>query len=74
MAQMRPRTIMHSFSYNSQIKCFQAHVITDMFSLFWYMEFVPQFLLKFQSQPVFLKYMPKDLIITGIIGTRVLKP
>jgi hypothetical protein len=34
-------TIMHSFSYNSQVKCFRTHVDTDIFSLFWCMELVP---------------------------------
>jgi hypothetical protein len=43
---------MHSFRYNSQIKCFWTHVDMDIFSCFGMWNSCPKFVRTFQLHPV----------------------
>jgi hypothetical protein len=46
---------MYSFSYNSQIKCFQTHIDMDIFSSFGIWNSWPKFVRTFQLNPVYEK-------------------
>jgi hypothetical protein len=48
-AKMCRRTIMQSFSCNSQIKCFQTHVDTDIVPCFGMWNSCPKFVLYMTS-------------------------